>query len=287
MWQKTYNEGRISPGCYREYQRIIEAFICPVVGDMPLEDIRPMDIQSVMRKTQGYSFSRQRKVWFLCRGILQAAVDNGYILRNVAKSVKAPRNVVKLVPFFASNEIEKLIAFSGGHPYGPMILLLLFSGLRRGELLALRWDSINFSAGYLSVSQTLVDEKGHCRIALTTKSRRDRLIPLSAMLLAVLGRIPRNGEYVIDNGRGGYLCLRSYHDRYKAFFRDLQASGVDVRYLTGHKLRHSFATYMLRSGADIKSVQELLGHSSITTTQIYVHSDMESLAHAMDKLSFK
>ena len=82
------------------------------------------------------------------------------------------------------------------------------------------------------------------------------------------------------------MSFRTYHDRYRAYFKGQQIKYPDLLYMTPHKLRHTYATYMLQSGADIETVKMLLGHSDIATTSLYVHSNFKHMQEAVDNLTF-
>jgi integrase/recombinase XerC len=150
------------------------------------------------------------------------------------------------------------------------ILEVLYAGgLRVSELTGLDWDRIDWTAGILRV---------------LGKGRKERIVPLGRPALealeayrAALGR-PRNGA-VFRNLRGGRLTRRSVARFVAAYAED---SGIRQR-ATPHALRHTFATHMLGAGADLRAIQEMLGHRSLSTTQRYTHLDLRRLMDAYDR----
>ena len=88
------------------------------------------------------------------------------------------------------------------------------------------------------------------------------------------------------NGSDTPISFRTYHDRYKAYFKAQQEKYPDLPYITPHKLRHTYASYMLQNGADIETVKMLLGHSDIATTALYVHSNYKQMQEAANRLKF-
>jgi len=104
---------------------------------------------------------------------------------------------------------------------------------------------------------------------------------MSDDLAALLSDIPKTSEYVI-NYNGHIATLAWFRSQYDSFFKTIPS--VDKK--TSHKLRHTFASYLVKSGVDIRVVQEILGHTDITTTQIYTHVDLDGLKKSISKLNF-
>jgi len=153
--------------------------------------------------------------------------------------------------------------------------VLYSTGCRVSEIAALTWSDINFERG-----TTIVEGKG----------RKQRLCVLGAPACEALQTLRRAAGYLFPekcgagdslflNMKGGPLTVRSIERQMKVW---LAAAGLPPE-LTPHKLRHSFATHLLDAGADLRSVQEMLGHSSLSTTQIYTHVSIERLKEEYDK----
>ena len=153
--------------------------------------------------------------------------------------------------------------------------VLYSTGCRVSEIAALTWSDINFERG-----TTIVEGKG----------RKQRLCVLGAPACESLQALRRTtgylwpekcgaGDALFLNLKGGPLTVRSMERQMKVW---LAAAGLPPE-LTPHKLRHSFATHLLDAGADLRSVQEMLGHSSLSTTQIYTHVSIERLKEEYDK----
>lgn len=153
--------------------------------------------------------------------------------------------------------------------------VLYSTGCRVSEIAALTWGDINFERG-----TTIVEGKG----------RKQRLCVLGAPACEALKAMRRSANFLWEdktgkgdplflNLKGGPLTVRSIERQMKVW---LVAAGLPPE-LTPHKLRHSFATHLLDAGADLRSVQEMLGHSSLSTTQIYTHVSIERLKEEYDK----
>lgn len=255
---------------------------------MELSSIRPIDIQRVVKSTMVDSSERQRRAYFLIKRVLREAVVNDLIEKNPADYIRPPKKVRKDVSCFQIEHLEQL--FDDDSPQCRMFQFELWTGLRRGELLALTWTNIHIPEKYLTVCQTLVRTSEGDIIVHTTKSRRDRVVPLHDKAVALLNQIRLlDGSecgFLFHNADGSPLKLRQYNRIYCHYYAKQREKYPDLPYYTPHNLRHSYATYLLQSGADIETLRALLGHVDISTTQRYVHSNLNQMYNATDNLKF-
>jgi integrase/recombinase XerC len=191
-----------------------------------------------------------------------------------ARSIRSPKNVRGLPSILQEAEVRKLIEFSptldDSTPAAirdrAIFETLYSSGLRVGELVGLDWRDIDEELGMVMIR--------------AGKGNKDRLVPLGEpaldALLAWRRAMPVAWEHngpVITNLRGGRLTTRSVETILR---KRIEAAGVSAG-VTPHGLRHSFATHMLGNGADLRSIQEMLGHASLATTQRYTHVSVNHL----------
>lgn len=274
----------IAYDCHRDYYYINKQHF-QHVSDMELADIKPIDVQLCVKTTMTYSSDRQRRTYFLLKRVLREAVINGYLDRNPADLVKPPKRVKKAVTCFRVEDLEHL--FNADDRLSRMFQFDLWTGLRRGELLALTWSQIDRPRNVIIVSQTLVKTRYGDRIVQTTKSRKDRIVPLHRKANELLDQIHDLDScegFLFCNPDGSPLQLRQYNRLFKRFYEQQKEKYPDLPYYSPHNLRHSYATYMLRSGADLETLRALLGHSDISTTQRYVHSSLQQMILATDLL---
>lgn len=285
IYYDAYCKDILSYVCYEEYG-IINRKHFNIIADMELTEVKPLHIQQVMKTTTEYSIHRQRRVYFLLHRIFEQAIFNNYAVNNPVEKIKPPKKIKKNVEIYTFEQLQKF--FDDDCPTSRMLLLELYTGLRRGELLALHWDNIYIDKRYINVCQTLVRVAGGQMIKNTTKNNMDRLIPLSNDCIRILESIR-----TLDSPDGflfNYHCtdmpisFRTYHDRYKAYANKQRLKYPELFYITPHKLRHTFATYLLRSGSDIETVRLLLGHTDIKTTALYIHSNYEQMQKAVENL---
>ena len=187
----------------------------------------------------------------------------------------SPRRPARLPRFLTTDEVSRLLAAPMGASYEAlrvrvMLELLYATGMRVSELLALKAEYINLQDGWVRV---------------LGKGSKERLIPVHERALSLLKqfllvrqrRFPHAAEGEVFLNRRGRRLSRIQ------FWRDLQAlakrAGLEGR-VHPHILRHTFATHLLQGGADLRSVQEMLGHSSLSTTQIYTHLEKSALKDA-------
>jgi len=138
----------------------------------------------------------------------------------------------------------------------PVVKTAVLTGMRIGELVNLKWDHVNRNLGTISVLQDSTFE---------TKSRRDRVIPLSKDLLILFDNLPNTCEWVLSSCNGKKLFAQYVSRRFKHY---CEQSDIDANF---HTLRHTAASWLIEAGCSLESVRQLLGHSSIRVTERYVH----------------
>ena len=199
---------------------------------------------------------------------------------NPAAMLRAPRTERKLPHYLESKDIEALLAAPQGDEQGPvrdraMLECLYSTGMRVGELVSLDDRRMDLIGGV---------------VVVRGKGRKERLAPLGRPAIAALEQylVVRNAAHGRDatGTRGVFLSLNGLRlydrDVRRILDRYLALTGLSPK-TSPHTLRHSFATHLLRAGADIRAVQELLGHASLNTTQIYTHLSIEILREVYRK----
>jgi integrase/recombinase XerC len=219
---------------------------------------RGLDPTSIARKLAAL------RSWF--RFLVRRGVRDG----NPAREIRAPRLPRKLVSFLPIDETVALMDTRppGGSARDAAILELLYaSGLRVSELVGLDLRDVDLT---------------EMTVRVLGKGRKERIVPFGeaaarALRDHLIGRGAAAGA-VFLNRRGGRLTVRSVHTNVR---RQARAAGIGRR-VSPHTLRHTFATHLLDSGADLRMIQELLGHSRLSTTQRYTHVGSDQLMRIYD-----
>jgi integrase/recombinase XerC len=268
---------------YREDLTSLAEYLGQACGREPSPaEVTPLDLRGYVSALHeaGYAKTSVARRLASLRTFYKFAQREGLADGNPAKPLRNPRPDRKLPHFLSTDEIGRLLtAPAATTPMGlrdRAILETMYSaGLRVSE-------AVGMNDGDLDLAEGLVRIRG--------KGRRERLAPLgsfAAKALARWSRIRRPSPKelkgplapVFTNRFGRRLTTRSVH---RMLFKYLKLSGLDLR-TTPHTLRHSFATHLLDRGADIRSVQELLGHKSLVTTQIYTHVSTAGLRAVYEK----
>ncbi len=203
------------------------------------------------------------------------AKDWGYIHDNPFVKIKLPKIPENKPLFITEDEFDELIKIETIDIYKSIFTLGFFTGCRLGELLHLQWNDIDFQRNEISVKNK---EK------FTTKSKRERLIPMSKQVQTVLSKI---NETTQNMSPENYIFCDINDNPYsnsrisKAFKRLIKQSTLDPK-LHFHSLRHSFCSNLVSKGVSIYVVKQLAGHESILTTQRYAHLKQQALIDAID-----
>ncbi|MBI5674608.1 MAG: tyrosine recombinase XerC [Nitrospirae bacterium] len=246
--------------------------------DKKPEDIDNLEIRSFLaslhyRKLKKSSISRKLAT---IRSFYKYLHKEGFVKKNPAKLVSSPRLPKPLPKFLTIDETFSLMNAPQGDTFKAtrdksIIELLYSSGLRVSEL-----TSLDISD--LDIKESLVRVKG--------KGKKERITPVgSNAMTAIKNYLPerislkKKSQALFLNNRGGRLTQRSVRRILLQYCRTAGLKG----YPSPHTLRHTFATHLLHGGADLRAIQELLGHSSLSTTQRYTHVDIAHLSEVYDK----
>ncbi len=297
---------RLKATSYDRVYRTYELHISPRIGFYRIRDLTSSIIQSELINdmlSAGYSYSSIHKSYILLNECLRYAVQNNVIHSNPCTAVVEPNKKnfeLKEVRFLTDEEIHKFVShasliYTTGKPryiYGKAITLIIYTGLRGGELCGLKWKDINFETKTLTIKRNTAiiykEENGkRVRSAIVQNSTKtnDRTIPLNSKALSILRDLKeqnRGGrEDFIINGCKNIITVDTLSDSYTNI---ATMAGIDNP-LGIHTLRHTFASLMIRRGIDIKVVSDILGHTSTSFTyNTYVHLVQEQKAMALKLL---
>ena len=290
-WLQDYVATNTAPRTAEGYQQIVRTRLIPALGSLPLLSLRPHHIQkyyfqvleSGRRDGKGglsaLTVHHHHRVLYEA---LRHGVKHGILIRNVAEAVDAPRPEHKELAILAASDVQLILDACKETAYYVPFFTLAYTGLRRSELLGLRWGDVDLEKSTLSVVQALHQLHGGKYILREPKTKRSRrqiaLSPSLAIALwehrlkqeqaqKLLGKPLESRDLVFSHPDGRPIRPDSVT---RAFHKIAESVGLrDVRL---HDLRHAHATILLQQGVNPKIVQERLGHSSVSTTlDIYSH----------------
>lgn len=297
IWLENYVKPTTKIKTYTIYKQIVEKRLKPRLGEYELNEISPVILQSYVTELlrqgnaitgTGLSANTVNGIITVIQNSLKLACTIGESEKYIADKIKRPKTSEKEVSCFTAAEQKKIerAVLAGKRQKMFGIVLCLYTGLRIGELLALTWKDIDFINGVLSVNKTIHDGKDEngriCSIIGVPKTQSSvRSIPLPKQLIPVLKKIKKEteSEYVVSDKRRG-VSVRVYQRNFSVLLKR-----IGVPHKGFHALRHTFATRTLECGMDVKTLSEILGHKSATTTlNRYVHSMADYKKEMMNKL---
>jgi integrase len=297
-WLKEYVCPTVRPLTYVSYETLARKHFTPVLGHIALQDLRPEHIQRYFNTKLGEGLSpRTLKLHRVVLGkALTQAERNGLIQRNVARFVDPPRQRHREWHTLSIDEVNtQLLPTLHDHRLGAAFLTLCTMGLRRGEILGLRWVDIDWQTNTIHIRQAVVRVRDRLVVQepKTESSRRTLPIP-DVCQTALRHHRARQAEERLAYGpgyedHGLVFCRTNGAPLDPAVLNDMFArvlARAGLAHVRLHDLRHTFATLMLEHGVSMKTVQVLLGHSSIgTTMDVYAHVSLDLERQAMDTLN--
>lgn len=287
-------------GLYRNY---IEK---DIIANRPINELKSIHIQQyyerlkkkkAVHSTKKISSKRIKAIHKLLHLFFVYAEKEGYILRNPCNNVTIPKEEISAdqvlknkmkFDYFTKEEIQIILKEFEGSSYRDIVVFALATGMRQGEILGLQWDDLDFKNRTISVLHNLSNsadfDENHKRTyslkIQTPKSNNSiRTIPMNDTVYNMLVNKERTNIMVFPSKQNTYICNKNL---LKVWQRKLK--NANIRYRKFHDLRHTFATLMLANGCDLITLKELMGHSSIKITEIYLEAIPENKTDSIKKM---
>lgn len=285
-----FKKTKIKESTYLNYKFIIDSKFLQEVGDKTLDELLDYNFnQFVNNLMKNLSSKTVKDIICVLKGILKYA-ELKYDINFRLSLISSPSVYKKEIEIFDEKDRKKLenhcIKSDDIKDLG--FLISLYTGLRIGEVCALKWKNVDLENKYIKVTNTMQRVyvgKGNTKVVYTTpKTQKSiRKIPLSKVLYDKLKVVSKNYSkeaFILTGDEEKWVEPLGYRYTYRML---LEKNGME--YKKYHTLRHTFATRCIKVGMDVKSLSEILGHANVTITlNIYVHSSFETKNKFINKL---
>lgn len=310
-WMDDYKKQELKPSTWVSYKSLIENYIKPNLGKFKLNKLRTNDIQRFYnnmlengrkatkpadkQESKGLSTRTVKYIHTILKAALAQAEKEGHIQGNPAAATTQPRQTKKEITPLSVEQVQHFLSSVKDNWLYPLFVMDLGTGLRRGELLGLKWDDINLMDNTATIRRSLLQIKGQLLLQEDTKTKASKAtVKLPGTVAKELKKVKKQqakdrlflGEAYQDLGfvfawPDGHPIRPDY--LYHQFKTLLKENGLpDVRF---HDLRHTFCTLLLEAGEDLATVSKLARHSSYSiTADIYGHLTKKMQDQAADKL---
>lgn len=305
QWISTYKP-QISPAMRSKYRTLLDKHLIPSLGPMKVRNLKPMHLQTIInamaaREPKPYATATMKEVKCTASQILEVAYDNDMLYKNVFAKISIPRIEPEQRRPLTKAEQKLVWDNIDGHRMGLYACVMLDSGLRRGEALALQWGDIDFGNKLIKVRKSLTFDGNHSYTKEPKTKAGNRDVPITERLLPHLHAAMKKSKSLIvfpNAGATGYMTQISFKRAWESYlsFLNLQAGGrvasrsrAKVQKLddiTPHMFRHTYCTLLHEAKVDVKSAQKFMGHAdSQTTLRTYTHLTKETEQAAIDSLN--
>jgi integrase len=285
QWLRDSAQNRLRPKTYKDYEGLTRVHIVPALGRIKLKNLTSLQVQQFYgtKLESGLSKRTVEYIHTVLHSALKQAVRWDLVPRNVTDSVDPPRPEAEERPTFNLKQARLFLETARDDRFEALYVLVIWTGMRRGELFGLRWDDVNLQQGLLHVRQALAPDAKSFSLPKTSKGRRKIRLTSEAVEALKRHKVALNEErlrqgtswqdhgLVFPSQVGTPMNPDNFVKRsYKPL---LERAGLPQ--MPFHCLRHTFATLMMPNGHP-KVVQEMLGHSRVSTTlDIYSHTSQD------------
>ncbi len=323
-WLEVYAKPSVKLSTYGSYEGYIRNHIKPEIGKIKLsalradilqkfinqklkngrcDKVKDVNTNKLVTKKGGLSEKTIKNMYNMIHSALKQAYKNGLVNQNVSELITLPKQKRNEMRVLSLEEQKALQSAVQDERLGIGIILSLFTGIRLGELLGLKFDDIDFENKTITIRRTLnrlkvydnSEKKTDIVIGEPKTNKAKRVIPIQEFLIPLLkahktivlteqikvANLYKNNGFVICNEFGNYIEPRTYQDFFKRMLRKSEIENTNF-----HTLRHTFATRALESGFDVKVLADILGHADASTTlNKYAHALPDHKKTSMEKLS--
>lgn len=269
IWLKNYAPFMFKSTTLDSYQRFIKNHIQPMLGHMYLHEIKPLHIQHLIAQKSksgradnssgGLSKRSLKYIHQILNNLFNQALKEGFISENPAQAVKVSYDYNTIENVLSKSQLQRFLETAKTSQYYLIYLLELSTGLRRGEILGLKWEDIDFNKSTITIKREVVMVKGKPTVVESVKSKTSfRTLSVPFEILNALKEKPKTSDFIFVTSNNTIVSPTNLRRDFKKI---LKKAGLPS-YIRFHDLRHTYATYLLEAGVNIKFIQQELGHSN-------------------------
>lgn len=288
----------IKPSTFQRYEGIFRNYIKnSSLAGTKITKMNAIQMQNYFNElSDSKSYSQLKTLNTVLKVFFNWCINNGYIIKNPCKNLnlKGDKSEIikqsrKKVEILNKKEIDLIKKHIENTYFELLFLLDLGTGLRQGELLALDWKHIDLNKKELTVEQAAKEvyifdnsEKKHIETIIQTPKTTNsfRTIPIPASLIDKLQAVKKKKGYLFLDKEGNLLKGKNVSTKWTKILKE-----CNIPHKKFHAIRHTYGSMLLQKGVDIETVAELMGHSAITITEIYMHSEKKIKSKSVNKLN--
>lgn len=300
LFDFLHNSSKIKPSTFQRYEGIYRNYIKESsIAGVKLSSINSIKLQNFYNELskKNYSYTQINTLNTVLKVFFNWCIDNDCLLKNPCLKVNIKGNKTDIInnskkslEILSENEIKIIKEYIKGTEYEILILLDMATGLRQGELLALDWEHIDLKKKELSIDKSVkevytYDDDIHKHIETIVQTPKTltsfRTVPIPDELINMLNNIENKTGILFADENGNYLKAKNISYQWKKILKE-----CNIPHKKFHSIRHTYASMLLKNGVDIQTVAELMGHSAISITQIYLHSSDKQKQEAVNKINY-
>ncbi len=281
-WMTVYKAGKLKPSTIATYQKHLRAHVLPAFGKREIASITTEDIQLFLNERKQLAKKTLSSMRHFMGEVFKDAVEDGLIEKDptASRRISIPSNKSYEREALPLEQFKEIMANLDqlNSADKRMLVLMMFTGMRRGEVLGLRWEDIDTEAGLIHVQRNVTHAGGNRPVIGTPKTKSGkRDVPLDPYVLDALEPMQKSGFII---GGESPITMTTYNNTMKRIKKTIDLHGA-----TAHVFRHSYLTYMAGMETDGKTLQTIAGHSTIgMTMNRYVHAQPDKIISAGKKM---
>ncbi|MBR3163544.1 MAG: site-specific integrase [Clostridia bacterium] len=288
QWIEIYKSDK-SDNTYKMYKEAINIYITPYLGKYKLKSLKQKDVLNLLNIMTKKGITRRKDIVLMTiKQILDNAVENDYISKNVSKGIKIKKHKSAEKEPLTDNLIDEIKKLASDNPRAFMILFMIYTGLRKQEVIPLQYKDIDLNNKYISVNKA-VELIHNQPVIKKTKNEDNRKVPILNVIYDKLVEMKSDhsdNDYVFPNTLNKMMSDTTMKRQIQYVINDLNKILDYEVYFTYHQLRHTYACILHKAGVDLKEAQSFTGHKTLQILlDVYTHLDERDKQNAVNKLN--